>query len=89
MCIGIPHRVISCDAFCATVAIDSIALTTEPAEKVVSLLLMEDPSIMQSGDYLLVQAGDFAAQHLTPSQAQEIQTSLRLLAEGRYSEVLD
>jgi hydrogenase expression/formation protein HypC len=62
MCMAIPSRVIALSGEMATVECFG-------EQRDVSLMLMESPLAL--GDYVLVQAGGFAYERVTPTAAQE------------------
>lgn len=62
MCMAIPSRVIALSGEMATVECFG-------EQRDVSLMLMEDALAL--GDYVLVQAGGFAYERVTPTAAQE------------------
>ena len=62
MCMAIPSRVVALSGEMATVECFG-------EQRDVSLMLMEGPLAL--GDYVLVQAGGFAYERVTPTAAQE------------------
>ena len=69
MCLSVPARVLATDGATATVV-------QFDRRREVSLLLLQEPVAV--GDYLLVQAGDFAYERVEPERARE---ALALIAE--------
>lgn len=69
MCLAVPSRVVAIDGLMATV--ESFG-----EQRQVSLMLMNDDVAV--GDYLLIQAGNFAFERVDPARAEE---SLRLMEE--------
>jgi hydrogenase expression/formation protein HypC len=69
MCLAVPSKVIAVDGLMATVEAFG-------QRRDVNLMLMQEEVAV--GDYLLVQAGDFAFDRVEPERAEE---SLRLMAE--------
>jgi hydrogenase expression/formation protein HypC len=62
MCMAIPSRVVALSGEMATVECFG-------EQRNVSLMLMDSPLAL--GDYVLVQAGGFAYERVTPTRAQE------------------
>lgn len=62
MCMAIPSRVVALSGEMATVECFG-------EQRDVSLMLMDSPLAL--GDYVLVQAGGFAYERVTPTRAQE------------------
>lgn len=69
MCLAVPSRVVAIDGLVATVEAFG-------EQRQVSLMLMHDEVTV--GDYLLVQAGNFAFERVDAERAEE---SLRLMEE--------
>jgi hydrogenase expression/formation protein HypC len=69
MCLAVPSKVIAVDGLMATVEAFG-------QRRNVNLMLMQEEVAV--GDYLLIQAGDFAFDRVEPERAEE---SLRLMAE--------
>jgi hydrogenase expression/formation protein HypC len=69
MCLAVPSKVIAVDGLMATVEAFG-------QRRDVNLMLMQEEVAV--GDYLLIQAGDFAFDRVEPERAEE---SLRLMAE--------
>lgn len=72
MCMAIPSRVVALSGEMATVECFG-------EQRNVSLMLMESP--LAPGDYVLVQAGGFAYERVTPSAARETLEILRGVLE--------
>lgn len=73
MCIGVPSKIVSLDTELQVATVESLG-----QQRVVSLMLLEEmPAV---GDYLMIQAGGFAAHRVSPEDAQQALAALKDLS---------
>ncbi len=78
MCIGVPSKVIAVDGLMATV--ESLG-----QQRDVSLILMD--GVVELGDYLLIQVGNFAVEKIEPERAHEALDYLAELEQQRLDTI--